>query len=270
MIINKMAISSELLLESKEKINFDQPLNEIMRTFLRTEFLYKQLLYHQSNLTDYSVRAAISTIIEIVNIISRSGLKNDLIKQFEKQENILLSYKKQPQVDLERVDKLFHEIKKTKDELNSEGSELSRNIKECEFLNAIKHRSTIPGGTCIFDLPDLAYWTNQSKEDLSDGLEEWLKEIRPICESIIHILWLIRNSNISNNKVAKGGMFLHELKKNNNIIMITVSINKGNNFYPEISAGKHRFTVRFLEWINTKNHASQVMDDINFELFLCQ
>ena len=265
-----MAIPKELLLENKDMINFDQPLNEIMRTFLRTEFLYKQLLFHQNNLSDFSVRAAISSIIEIISIINRSGLRNDLIKQYEKQEDILLSYKKQSGVDLDRIEKIFIEISSAREELLALDSDLPAKINDSEFLHAIKHRSNIPGGTCIFDLPNFAYWVNQPKEELLSGLEEWIKEIKPICESIIHILWLIRNSNITNNEIAKNGMFLHELSKDNKIIMITISINKNSNFYPEISAGKHRFSVRFLEWISIYDHTSQVKNDVNFHLSLCQ
>jgi|TARA_B100001250_G_scaffold72479_1_gene58889 cell division protein ZapD len=265
-----MALTKELLLENKDMIYFDQPLNEIMRTFLRTEFLYKQLLFHQNNLSEFSVRAAISSIIEITSIISRSGLKNDLIKQLENQENILLSYKKQPGVDIDRIEKLFIEIGSSKEELIANNKDLSVSIKDSEFLHSIKHRSTIPGGTCTFDLPNFSYWVNQPKEELLSGLEEWVKEIRPICESIIQILWLIRNSNVSNNETAKDGMFLYELSKDNNIIMITISINKNVNYYPEISAGKHRFTVRFIEWVSINEHTSQVTNDVNFDLSLCQ
>ena len=40
--------------------------------------------------------------------------------------------------------------------------------------------------------------------------------------------------------------------------------------FPEISAGKHRFTIRFLERGTLDERAHQTARDISFQLVLCQ
>jgi len=41
-------------------------------------------------------------------------------------------------------------------------------------LTTIRHRSTIPGGTCMFDLPDYGYWLNLPRTERSEQLRSWL------------------------------------------------------------------------------------------------
>ena len=41
---------------SASALRYEQPLNERMRTFLRLEFLYKQLLYHTEQNSSWSSR----------------------------------------------------------------------------------------------------------------------------------------------------------------------------------------------------------------------
>ena len=48
---------------------FEQPLSERMRTFLRIEFLYQQVRFHAGDLTGFSARAAVATLLEILAIL---------------------------------------------------------------------------------------------------------------------------------------------------------------------------------------------------------
>ena len=43
---------------------------------------------------------------------------------------------------------LLEELMRRREELNSAGANFMQKLRESEFLNAIKHRSAIPGGTC--------------------------------------------------------------------------------------------------------------------------
>ena len=51
--------------------------------------------------------------------------------------------------------------------------------------------------------------------------------------------------------------------------MIRVSIDVDGLVFPEISAGKHRFTVRFMELENTEDRPVQTTRDIPFQLSCC-
>ena len=69
-----------------------------------------------------------------------------------------------PGVDSNRLRVLLTKLNRMRDELSSVGALFMQKLRDSEFLNAIKHRSTIPGGTCEFDLPDYTHWLNQPDE----------------------------------------------------------------------------------------------------------
>ena len=50
--------------------------------------------------------------------------------------------------------------------------------------------------------------------------------------------------------------------------MIRVFVPAGFPYYAEISGGKHRFTVRFMQQ-NPNGRATQVSENVNFELACC-
>ena len=57
--------------------------------------------------------------------------------------------------------RVLSNLERLRTELNSAGALFMQRLRDSEFLNAIKHRSTIPGGTCEFDLPDYRHWLDQ-------------------------------------------------------------------------------------------------------------
>ena len=139
-------------------------------------------------------------------------------------------------------------------------------LKECEFLNMIKHRSSIPGGTCMFDLPDYAYWLKLPLEDRVSQFEAWTESIRPVCDAVAEVLWLTRQANEPMERVANGGMYQHQMDRNEQPSLVRVIVAHEAGAFPEISAGKHRFTVRFVTWEGIDVRPTQVDDDVPFLL----
>ena len=80
-------------------IKFEQPLTERMRTFLRIEFLYEQTLFHVDEPTEFSARAAVSALLEILTILGRGDVRADVIKELERHSDLLGRYRSQPGVD---------------------------------------------------------------------------------------------------------------------------------------------------------------------------
>ena len=126
---------------------YEQPLSERMRTFLRLEFLYQQMLYNSEREADWATRATISTLLEILAILSRGDVRSDVQKELVQQLGVLQQFQSQPGVDSGRLDSLIHNLAASRDELSHIGTAYLQPLKDSEFLNAIKHRSAIPGGT---------------------------------------------------------------------------------------------------------------------------
>jgi cell division protein ZapD len=50
---------------------------------------------------------------------------------------------------------------------------------------------------------------------------------------------------------------------------VRVLVPVGGGLFPEISAGQHRFTVRFVRWRGVDARPVQVNQDVRFELAIC-
>ncbi|MGI9247926.1 MAG: cell division protein ZapD [Woeseiaceae bacterium] len=249
--------------------HYEQPLSERMRTFLRLEFLYQQLLYNSEKEADWATRATVSSLLEILAILSRGDVRSEVLKELDHQLGALERFQSQPGVDNSRLDSLVHNLIASRDEIGRVGTGFLLPIKDCEFLNAIKHRSAIPGGTCEFDLPEYNHWLRQPIERRQQDLAQWVEIIRPVCDAVSESLWLIRESARPEGQMALNGMYQHNMQKDANCRLLRVSLAGDSPLFPEISGSQHRFTIRFLEWSTIDSRAVQTGHDVSFQLSIC-
>ncbi len=249
--------------------NYEQPLSERMRTFLRLEFLYQKMLYNLENEASWGTRATVSTLLEILAILSRGDVRAEVHKELDHQIAVLQSFKSQPGVDAGRLDSVMLTLSENRADIAAAGTQYLQPLKESEFLSAIKHRSAIPGGTCEFDLPEYSHWLRQPFERRQQDLELWTGMIRPLCDAVCEVMWLIRESAEPLDKVAINGMYQHSMQKDANCRMLRVTLPGGSSLFPEISGSQHRFTVRFLEWSSIESRAVQTGHDVQFQLAIC-
>lgn len=249
-------------------IAFEQPLTERMRTFLRIEFLFEQASHHSKETTQFGTRAAIASLLEVLTILNRGDIRSEVIKELERQSELLERYRKTPGVDSARLDELIGQLSSLKTELAEAGPQLMNPFKECEFLNTVRHRSAIPGGTCAFDLPDYAYWLHQPYGERKRQLGEWLDKLRRVCDPVAQVLWLTRETAQPVERVAAGGLYQHSLPRTEQFNLVRVLMPAHGGIFPEISAGQHRFNVRFVKWQGVDKRAVQVDHDVRFVLAL--
>jgi cell division protein ZapD len=248
---------------------FEQPLTERMRTFLRVEFLYEQTLFHVDEPTEFSSRAAIHALLEILTILGRGDVRTDVLKELERHAETLGRYRSQPGVDPARLDGLMNNIDDLRQRLSEAGPQAVNPLKECDFLSAIRHRSAIPGGTCMFDLPDYGYWLHLPAADRRRQLDDWTQHLRPICDAVAEVLWLTREATESSAQVAPGGLYHHGFDRNEQVSLVRVLLPANGGIFPEISAGLHRFTIRFVRWRGVDARPVQVNQDVRFQLAIC-
>ena len=248
---------------------YEQPLNERMRTFLRLEFLYQQMLYNSEREADWATRTTVSTLLDVLAILSRGDIRSEVHKELDHQLATLERFKSQPGVDKSRLESLLHNLADSRDRLAEIGASFLQTLKDSEFLSAIKHRSAIPGGTCEFDLPEYSHWLRQPFERRQRDLGRWLDDIRPVCDAVIEVLWLVRESAQPADKIAINGMYQHNMQKDASCRLLRVSLTSDADLFPEISGSQHRFTVRFLEWSTIDCRAVQTGHDVPFQLSIC-
>ncbi len=248
---------------------YEQPLSERMRTFMRLEFLYQQMLYYSELEADWATRAATSSLLQIIAILTRCDVRSDVHKELGRQLGNLKKYQSQPGVDAARLDTLIGNLASSQQDLQAAGTNFLQPLKDSAFLSAIQHRSAIPGGTCEFDLPEYSHWLRQPFARRQQDLESWHGVIQPVCDAVTESLWLIRESAQPVQKLAINGMYQHNMQKDVHCQLLRVSLPVGSPLFPEISGSQHRFTVRFLEWSTIDHRAVQSGHDIDFEISIC-
>ena len=255
--------------ESGRTLVFEQPLNERMRTFLRLDFLYNQALYHSETGSPWGSRAAVTSLIDILAIVSRTDLRSDALKEIERQLVLLGEYQEKPGVDPRRLETFINNLGRLRADLMNAGIACQQPLRDSEFLNAIKHRSSIPGGTCEFDLPDYLYWLSQPNEARKQTFNQWLALLRPVCDAVAELLWLTRQFGRSRQECAGGGTFTITFDRDNPLQLLRIALPASSGLYPEVSGSHHRCSVRFLTWKGLSEHATQTTEDVPFLLTTC-
>jgi cell division protein ZapD len=261
-----LAMNEEPLAASGD---YEQPVSERMRTFMRLEFLYRQMLYYSELENDWATRATIGGLLEMVAILSRGDVRSEVHKELDFQLDQLQRFQSQPGVDKGALDSLIRNLIRNRADVDGIGTGYLQPIKDSDFLNAIKNRSAIPGGTCEFDLPVYSHWLRQSFARRQEDLGKWIGAIRPLCDAVLEALWLIRESGRPADKVAINGMYQHSMQKDSQCRLLRVTLPPNSTLFPEISGSQHRFTVRFLEWSAVDSRAVQTGHDVPFQLSIC-
>ena len=248
---------------------FEQPLNERIRTCMRVEILmqrFHQFLALQGIWDSYS---ALLTILELTALLERGDIKQELLKELEHQHHSLKQLASHDAVDSPKLELLLSQQKSAVDRILRLDGKLGDHLKRVSFLLSIKQRSSIPGGNCDFDIPELRFWLNRDHQHRESDLRRWAAPYLEI-ESVIHLLLdTIRDSASPQPMIAKNGFFQQALNPHQSNKLLRISIAQNTDIYPEVSAGKHRYSIRFFNPLPIDSISSQVKEDIGFMLSRC-
>jgi cell division protein ZapD len=248
---------------------FEQPLNERIRMCLRVETLMKRFHYFEALKGDWSAYSALLTILELTTLLERGDLKQELMKELERQHSALKALTRHQDIDHAKLDLILSKQKHSLERLHRLDGKLGEHLKRVDFLLGIKQRASIPGGTCDFDLPQLRFWLNQSHEQRIRDLNTWAAPYRELDEVIELILKTLRDSASAKIVVAENGFYQKPLDTKQSTQLIRISVNANATMYPEISAGKHRYSVRFMRVNPGDTPPAQVKENIEFLLSRC-
>jgi cell division protein ZapD len=240
-----------------------------MRAFLRLEFLFRQARHHLAGRTAWETRATLASLIDVLAILNRGDARNEVLKEIERHTAGLQRYESRPGVDRARLGSVLDGLAKLRDGLNNAGKHFTQDLRDCEFLSAIRHRSAIPGGTCQFDLPDFNHWLSRPYKRRRADLDAWLATFEPLEAAVNELLWLTRESSPLQNEVAVDGMYQHNIERNSSCQLLRIALPAQSNLYPETSASPHRFTIRFRSWRTVDTRPELVTQDVSFLLSRC-
>lgn len=250
-------------------ICYEQPLSERARSLLRLEFLFHQVDHSLIGLSTWDSRAALRGLFDILALTGRNEFKGDLLKELERHAATLNRLRLNPGVQADTLDRVLAEIGGVIDQIHRLDSTALEGIRQTDFLNAIHKRSQTPGGACRFDLPALHLWLQRDPEIRARHLREWLAPFMPLRDAVMLILRLIRDSALPQPETAHRGFFQRGLDSNTPHQILRVFLPRDEATFPEISGGRHRFTIHFLEQPNPNRRAVQSTANIPFQLACC-
>ena len=249
-------------------IFYEQPLSERMRSFLRLEHLFKQAAYTLRGYSIWDSRSTLTSITSILDLLARNDLKTELLKELERQEKTLSSLSDLAGVDKEQLNNILKQIETSQQNILDFNGQLGQDIRDHELLNSLRQRSSIVGGTCDFDIPYLHYWLQQPPEYRIEKLEAWLEKLEIISHPISLVLDITRESSSAINVTAEKGFYQQNIDSNSPVQLIRVGLTRESEYFSEISAGKQRFSVRFMLHKDAER-AIQTSDDVDFQLICC-
>lgn len=252
----------------QQTIIFEHPLNERVRNFLRLELLFQQAGHFLEGESAWDSRHLIATLMELLDLFGRMDLKTEIIKELERNAASLGALAEKPGVDSSRLDAILERLNTLASRLHATSGQPGQELQEDPLLAAIRQRSSIPGGTCAFDVPRYHRWLHEPADTRFPTQQAWYATLDPVRESIELLLRLIRNSAEPSLEVAEGGALQRNLDPGTPFQMLRVILPGDSPYFAEVSGGRHRFTIRFLSPQETDRPAP-AEEDVRFQLTCC-
>ena len=249
-------------------ITYEYPLNERIRTLLRLEDLFERSRHFVARTEPHDHHMALLTLFEILEVASRADLKSDLLQELERQKQVLLSFRNNPEISEDALNQIISEIEQASSALYNMTGKIGQYLRENEWLMSIKQRTGIPGGACEFDLPSYHYWLHRPAEERIGHLAAWTSPLYPLRDGTAIILRILRESGKAQSLIAHSGMF-QQMLGGKTAQMLRVRLDPELPCVPEISANKYVLNIRFLAQDREDGRPKTADWDVAFELTFC-
>lgn len=254
--------------KSNTVILYEHPFNERIRTYLRLEHLLHRLDQLVKRESPIDHHYALATIFEIMDVGARADLKTDVLKDLEKQKQVLSGYRGNPAISEGALNHVMTQLEGCFAAVNQLPGKVGQSLTENDWLMSIRSRAGIPGGTFEFDLPAYHAWQHLDAATRQKDLQRWLQPLGPVADSIRLLLHLLRDSGAPQKMVATAGQYQQMLPQGRTFQLLRLHIDTSLALIPEISCNRLMVAVRLMRLGNDDRlHAS--VDDSMFELTLC-
>ena len=247
-------------------IVYEFPLNERVRTLLRIESLYKRAEFFKSRNDAQEHHVPILTLFEILDVAGRADLKAEIMQELERKKHQLDALKGNPSVEQSKLSSIIAETENAIAGLFTTSGKTGQELRENEWLMAIRQRTAIPGGVCEFDLPSYHHWMHLPSEDRKRDIEQWLEPFQPMRIGADLILRLLRESGKTSHQTAENGKF-QQMLAGRLAQMLRLQLDDSYACVPEVSANKYAINIRFATLVGSQRKTSE--DNIDFELTFC-
>lgn len=246
---------------------YEQPLNERIRLLMRLEFVFQHL--HRSDLIPIQTQQhlQLNALLDLIDLMNRGDATLEVVKELERIRTNLTDLQHLPGVDSTRLKNILDNVNSLITRLSKQNSRHYQATTDTELLAALRRRHNVSCGNTEFDQPILKHWLLKPEQTRIEQLAIWAEPYQTLKLAVKLVLQLIRESTAPVSGIAESGFYQHTLDTEQAAQLIRVCPDD-TDCYPVISAGKHRFTIRFMRQQGL-DPAVQVENTINFKLVCC-
>lgn len=254
---------------SSAEIIYEQPLNELVRVCLRLEQLFLQ--------TDSLLTSADSIhfshlltchIVYILNILDRPDLKSKFSQEFQRLIEHFSRLKNSPKISKEKLNKTLTKLEALKSYFLNFSGKICSELRDNEFMSQIRLNLLSHSGGSLIDAPAYYHWLQQDPLEKQKTIQQWIQSFQKTRDATQLLLDIVRNSSEPQKVIAENGFYHQTLNTQLPCQLIRAILPKNLNLYPEISAGRHRLSIRWMI-LNINERSKQTEDNIPFKLTCC-
>lgn len=244
---------------------YEEPVQEKVRKFLKIEYLFDRIFYFKNKEDRKDNYNALLALAQLYEILSRSDIKSELIREIETHNTYFIKIKKvaEAQADLSKLNSVLE-----KQDLLLK---LIYNV-ESNYLDYLDDdvlcKTIIKNCFTTLQPASIEFWLTRDIILRETQIDLWLEPLLFIKKSVDFILEIIRKSAIFNDKLAEKGFFIEKLDPKKNILLVRVTLTSDLYYYPQISVGKQRLNIMFMSK-DDKNNLVRYKEDVPFILTTC-
>jgi cell division protein ZapD len=242
---------------------YEEPVQEKIRKFIKIEFLLNKIYYFKGKDDKSENYIALLALCELYEILSRSDIKSELIREIETQNSYFQSIKEMPQADSSKLNSVLEKQNiLLKLIYSNEVNYLDHLGRDILFKTILKN--------CFTQLQpaSIDFWLSRDILIRETQIDLWLEPLIFIKRSIDFILEVVRKSGRFEDRMAEKGFFIEKLNPKKNVLLIRVTLTSDLYYYPQISVGKQRLTIMFMTK-DDKNNLVPYQEDLSFILTTC-
>jgi cell division protein ZapD len=242
---------------------YEEPVQEKIRKFIKIEFLLNKIYYFKGKDDKSENYIALLALCELYEILSRSDIKSELIREIETQNSYFQSIKEMPQADSSKLNSVLEKQNiLLKLIYSNEVNYLDHLGRDILFKTILKNYFT------QLQPASIDFWLSRDILIRETQIDLWLEPLIFIKRSIDFILEVVRKSGRFEDRMAEKGFFIEKLNPKKNVLLIRVTLTSDLYYYPQISVGKQRLTIMFMTK-DDKNNLVPYQEDLSFILTTC-
>jgi cell division protein ZapD len=249
-------------------IIYEQPVNELIRVFLRLEQLFQKIDRELEQASDQRCVELIQTLVNTLNILDRPDLKSKITQELHRYISVFNRLTQSPDISQDTLKTTLTELNALLHYFSSLQGKMGQPLREKEFFSILRLKCNTPAAECSFDTPAYFCWLQQPYDSRLQQIKHWATAFDETKQVVRLLLKMIRHSAEPTNKNAEQGFYFESLNTQVPTQLIRVSVDASLKLYPEISVGKHRLNIRFYV-PDVDRRAKQAAETVPFGLTVC-